>query len=237
VVLDTPEMVVVGEGQVDLKTEKIDFSMNKIPKGGIGIGGIRLGASNLAVPLKISGTLGDPALTVNPEAAALTSTPVKERPEKGLKIQLTSKRIGGIKSDTPILYRDLVIGRVYDYRLAETSAFVRIFVNIKEPYRNLNRQNSIFWNSGGFDLNISLLGAKITSESLKGILTGGISVATPDKPGDEVKDGKIFRLHEEKEKEWLEWAPRIDIHPDEVETKGKDESQAKEGISVKGLLK
>jgi paraquat-inducible protein B len=165
---------------------------------------------------------------------ALPTTPAEVRPGKGLKIQLTAKRAGVIKSGTPILYRDLTIGQVYDYQLAETSEFVQIFVSIQEPYRDLIRQNTVFWNSGGFDLNISLFGAKITSESLRGILTGGISVATPDKPGDQVRDGKIFPLHEEKEKEWLEWAPKIHIHPVKGETKGKNASRGKKGISIEG---
>jgi paraquat-inducible protein B len=168
------------------------------------------------------------------EFDALPSSPVEERPEEGLKIELTTKRIGGIKSGTPILYRDLVIGEVYDYRLAENSTFVRILVNIKDPYRRLIRQNSVFWNSGGIDLNLSLLGIKVSTESIRGILTGGISVATPDKPGAEVKDGTTFELHEEKENDWLEWAPKIDIHAGNLKTKSKGESETKEGISIKG---
>jgi paraquat-inducible protein B len=161
------------------------------------------------------------------EFDALPSIPAEQLLEKGLKIQLKTKSIGGIKTSTPILYRDLVIGRVYDYRLAKTSKFVRIFVNIKEPYKKLIRQNSVFWNSGGFDLKVGLLGAKITSESLRGILLGGIAVATPNKPGAQVKDGKIFELQEKKKDEWLEWEPRIDIQPDRVDVKNKKESRVK----------
>jgi paraquat-inducible protein B len=171
------------------------------------------------------------------EFDALPSTPREERPIEGLKIQLTTKRIGGIKSGTPILYRDLIIGEIYDYRLAETAAFVRIFVNIEKPYRKLIRQNSVFWNSGGFDLKVSLLGAKITPESIRGILTGGISVATPDEPGHEAEDGKIFELQEEQKKEWLDWAPRIDIHSGKVEPKSKEQFRTKEGVTIKGLVK
>lgn len=75
--LDTPDMVVVGDGEVDLETEQIDFSLNQVSKDGIGfgvsgVGSIGLNVSNLAEPFKISGTLGDPSLTVDTADAILT---------------------------------------------------------------------------------------------------------------------------------------------------------------------
>jgi uncharacterized protein involved in outer membrane biogenesis len=75
--LDTPGMVVAGKGQIDLRTEQIDFSLNQVSKEGIGfgvggVGSIGLNVSNLTEPLKISGTLADPSLTVDPGDAVLT---------------------------------------------------------------------------------------------------------------------------------------------------------------------
>lgn len=171
------------------------------------------------------------------EFAALPAAPREEKPEKGLNIKLKTTRIGGVKSGTPILYRDLVIGKVYDYQLSENSSFVVIFANIKEAYKNLVRQNSVFWNSGGFDLKVSLLGAKINSQSIQGLLSGGISLATPDKPGDHVSDDTIFQLHEEEEDEWLEWTPKIEIQSEKGEMKSRKESSTKEGIGFEGMLK
>jgi hypothetical protein len=45
-------------------------------------------------------------------------------------------------------------------------------------------------------------------------MSGGIAFATPDKEmGKRVKDGAAFALSESAEKDWLNWAPRISIHP------------------------
>lgn len=171
------------------------------------------------------------------EFDALPAAPREEKPEEGLNIKLKTPNIGGVKSGTPVLYRNLIIGEVYDYQLADDSSAVIIFVNIKKDYANLIRKNSVFWNSGGFDLKVSLLGAKINSQSIRGLLTGGISLATPEKPGERVSEGAFFKLQGERKDEWLEWSPKIEIQSGKSDMKSREESDPQNGIGFQEVLK
>jgi AsmA family protein len=66
-VVDTPEMIVSGKGEINLNTEAIDIRFDPKPKGvGVqGIGTLSLSMSELTKPLKLSGTLAEPALGVD----------------------------------------------------------------------------------------------------------------------------------------------------------------------------
>jgi uncharacterized protein involved in outer membrane biogenesis len=73
-VFDTKRMSVVGDGEVDLKTEELDISMKPLTKKGIGINGvgkISLSVSELAKPFKVSGTLANPTLGMDPSWAVI----------------------------------------------------------------------------------------------------------------------------------------------------------------------
>ncbi|WP_020676817.1 MlaD family protein [Geopsychrobacter electrodiphilus] len=164
------------------------------------------------------------------EFEALSSPAVSDNLGEGLRLQIKSPRLGAMKIGTQIMYREVTIGEVYNFKLSETAQFVRLLVFIEEPYKNLIRKNSVFWNAGGFDLNVSLFGAKITTESIKGILTGGIGVATPEDPAEVVQDGAVFELREKQQGEWLEWAPSIDVMG------GKNEGRSHEAPKKKKTL-
>jgi AsmA family protein len=74
-VFDTSTTSVVGEGNINLKTEQLDISLKPSPKEGVGasgIGRISLSLNELARPLKLGGTLAKPSLTIDPTQAALT---------------------------------------------------------------------------------------------------------------------------------------------------------------------
>lgn len=74
-VFDTGRMGVIGEGKIDLKSEKLDLSLKPVPKGGVGFSGLgKLGLSlgELAKPFKLGGTLAEPSLAIDPRQAAIT---------------------------------------------------------------------------------------------------------------------------------------------------------------------
>jgi uncharacterized protein involved in outer membrane biogenesis len=74
--LDTSYLTVVGEGTVNLKTEELDFAFKPLTKDTLGSkGGVDLGLGDLSKPLKLTGTLAEPALHVS---AAETSLAVGE---------------------------------------------------------------------------------------------------------------------------------------------------------------
>jgi uncharacterized protein involved in outer membrane biogenesis len=74
-VLDTSTMSVVGDGVINLKTEELNLSLKPVPKEGvdtIGLGKLGLNLGELAKPFKLSGTLANPSLAVDPTQAAIT---------------------------------------------------------------------------------------------------------------------------------------------------------------------
>jgi hypothetical protein len=72
--LNTDYMVVVGEGEINLKTERLNLSLKPVPKEGIGTrvtGRLTVSLSELTRPFKLGGTLAHPSLAVDPTQTAM----------------------------------------------------------------------------------------------------------------------------------------------------------------------
>jgi hypothetical protein len=73
--LNTEYMVVVGEGDIDLKTERLNLSLKPVPKEGIGTrytGRLNVSLNALTSPFKLGGTLAHPSLAIDPTQTAIT---------------------------------------------------------------------------------------------------------------------------------------------------------------------
>jgi len=66
--LDTAQTTLVSLGDIDFKTEKINFGLEPKPKGA----GIRFSLKGLSQPFRLRGTLVKPYLVLDPEQTALT---------------------------------------------------------------------------------------------------------------------------------------------------------------------
>jgi len=62
----TPDSIIVGGGQIDLATEKIDIGIQPTPKQG------RINLGILTKPFRLGGTLASPAMQIDPTATAMT---------------------------------------------------------------------------------------------------------------------------------------------------------------------
>jgi len=62
-VVDTPDMNVIGEGQVNLRDETLDLALKPYSKGGAA--GFSLSLGELAKPFKLGGTLSNPSLEMD----------------------------------------------------------------------------------------------------------------------------------------------------------------------------
>ena len=74
-VLDTKYMSVIGEGSLNFANQAIDISLMPVPKQGIdikGIGKLNLSLGELTKPFKLSGTINDPHLAIDPTQTAIT---------------------------------------------------------------------------------------------------------------------------------------------------------------------
>jgi hypothetical protein len=66
--LNTDDMVVVGEGEINLKTERLNLSFKSVPKGGFGThatGKLTVSLDELTRPFKLGGTLAHPSLALD----------------------------------------------------------------------------------------------------------------------------------------------------------------------------
>ena len=80
-VFDTERMSVVGDGEIDLKTEKLNIGLKPSPKESAGTGTagkIQQSLTDLANPFRLAGTLANPSLAVDPTQAAVTATQIAE---------------------------------------------------------------------------------------------------------------------------------------------------------------
>ncbi len=164
-------------------------------------------------------------ITVQPVKSRSTEKPMKffigleEKPlidktDKGFSISLTASRLSSIKTGDPVYYRQVKVGSVVGYELADTADQILVHLSIRNRFKPLIRENSKFWHASGVAVDISLFGTStIRTESLESIIAGGIAFATPDndKMGKILSPGSFFVLHDEPKPEWAKWNPIIHL--------------------------
>ena len=131
---------------------------------------------------------------------------------EGTDFTLQASKRGSLQRGQPILYREITVGRILDVFLAPNASHVVVHARIHAPYDRLVRANSVFWNASGVDVDIGLFrGAKIRTNSLSSILSGGIAFATPDELATRAVAGTIFPLNDRAEDRWFQWTPSIPL--------------------------
>ncbi|HDM79235.1 MAG TPA: AsmA family protein [Deltaproteobacteria bacterium] len=68
-VCDTGEMTVIGEGLINLKTERVDITLEPTPKKGVA--GVSLSLNELVKPFRLGGTLAHPRLVLDSTRGAM----------------------------------------------------------------------------------------------------------------------------------------------------------------------
>lgn len=162
------------------------------------------------------------------------SRPANMTVNEGLNLIMETDRLGSLGYDKPVYYRQVQVGHTTGYELSPTGQNVLIYLNIHEPYVNLIRENTKFWNTSGLRIKGGLMTEmKISTESLAAIIGGGISFSTPDKKemGNRITNGHHFILHNDPDDKWLNWSPALEIgnFPDRLLQKIKKNDTKGEG--------
>ncbi len=162
---------------------------------------------------------GGPYISLEPgkgssrhEYTALKETPavIAERP--GLNIVLEAGDLFSLNPGDPVYYRRIKVGEVTGVRLSPTFQKVLLNIIIDKPFASIIRQNTKFWNASGIHVSGGIFsGISVSTESLEGLMAGGISLATPnnDSMGSSVKEGHHFTLYREAEDSWTTWNPNL----------------------------
>ncbi|HFF2940336.1 TPA: MlaD family protein, partial [Vibrio cholerae] len=124
---------------------------------------------------------------------------------------LQSEKRGSVSVGTPILYRDIEVGKVIDVRLGEFADRVITTIRIAPQYTYLLRQNSVFWNVSGLDMSIGITGANVKAGTFDSMLRGGITFATPEQKQltPAAPEGHTFYLYPQAQEEWTKWRTPI----------------------------
>lgn len=130
----------------------------------------------------------------------------------GLSLTLRAPSLASLKEGRSVFYREIPIGEVTGFELADNAKHVNIYLHIDPYYAPLVKTNTVFWNATGIDFDFGWFsGAQLRTGSVQSLIAGGIALATPDLPGEDVSDGTVFDLHDSPRKEWYQWAPAIPL--------------------------
>jgi paraquat-inducible protein B len=109
----------------------------------------------------------------------LSAPPFITYNKEGTRIALRTENLGSLDVGSPIYYNKINVGEVTSYRLNADTESIDVFIYVHEPYDNLIKSNTRFWNASGIELEISATGISTRMESITSLLIGGIGFETP----------------------------------------------------------
>ena len=115
----------------------------------------------------------------------------------GLRVTLKAPRLASLNRGSPVYYRQLEVGQVESYRLAEDASEVEIGLFIRSEYAHLVHRGSRFWNASGVSIQGGISGVNVELESLASLIAGGVSFYTPpsQQQTPQAEDGNEFKLY------------------------------------------
>ncbi len=105
--------------------------------------------------------------------------PVLETNVPGHTFLLKASELGSISLGAPIFYRDLDVGTVLGWDIADMAASVTIHAFVRAPYDSYVHDETRFWDASGVSLKLGGAGIGLQVESLRAVLLGGIAFDTP----------------------------------------------------------
>jgi paraquat-inducible protein B len=93
---------------------------------------------------------------------------------------LKAKKLGSISLGSPVFFRDLNVGEVLGWDIADMAEYVTIRAFVRTPYDTYVHDQTRFWNASGVSVKLEGAGVAVQMESLKALLLGGIAFETPE---------------------------------------------------------
>jgi paraquat-inducible protein B len=132
----------------------------------------------------------------------LEDPPLIARNEPGSTFLVRAERLGSISLGSPVFFRDLTVGTVLGWDVADMAEYITIHAFIRAPYDRYVRQDSRFWNASGVSLTMGAEGVQLQLESLRALLLGGIAFETPPtvvQASAQVAANTLFQLYPTRE--------------------------------------
>jgi len=106
--------------------------------------------------------------------------PILQANVPGHTFVLKAKRLGSISLGSPVFFRDLNVGEVLGWDIADMAEYVTIRTFVRAPYDGYVHDETRFWNASGVSVKLGAAGVDVQLESLKALLLGGIAFDTPE---------------------------------------------------------
>jgi paraquat-inducible protein B len=103
----------------------------------------------------------------------------------GKEFILKSEDLGSLTPGSPIYFRGLRVGQVLSFELNADAQGVSIPFFVQDPFAELVRDNSRFWNVSGITGTLTASGISVSTQSLASLISGGVTFQTPSKAMDE----------------------------------------------------
>lgn len=140
----------------------------------------------------------------------LANEPVVDTFEPGgVQITLQADDASSVVPGSPISYRDIRIGGIYEVELASDGSSVEFGGYVRPDYKHLIRGDAKFWKFDGLKVEVGIGGVTVDVGPVETLLIPGVAMAIPSPPGDVVENGHRFLLADEAEENWLSWKPYL----------------------------
>src|SRR5271166_92112 len=115
---------------------------------------------------------------------------------------LKAERLGSISVGSPVFFRDLSVGEVLGWDIADMAEYVTIRAFVRAPYDSYVHDETRFWNASGVSVQLAGAGIDVQMESLKALLLGGIAFETPttEKPTQVSLENHVFPLFRDQQR-------------------------------------
>jgi len=110
-----------------------------------------------------------------------------------------------------VLFRGIEVGTVTGFYLGDMADRVNVTLRVSKKYAYLVRDNSVFWQASGYNLQFGLTGGSFKSGTFQQFIRGGIAFATPPSTpvAPKAASGHHFLLNPEEPKDWQAWGTAI----------------------------
>ena len=184
----------INKNAATLASEGTSFWVVRPRLGFTGVSG--LGTLLSGAYIGVDAPEGEPSSTAvsKTEFVGLESPPEVTYDRPGRRFELKASTLGSLDVGSPIYYRQIQVGRVIGYQLAEDGDSVTVQVFVDAPNDRFIKTDTRFWNASGVDLTVNAEGLKVRTQSLISVAVGGIAFDTVDTRSAPADAGHQYQL-------------------------------------------
>ena len=127
----------------------------------------------------------------------LEEIPLITTDDAGTRVTLITSDLGSLGRGSPIYYQGILAGEVLGYELAGDAKSVYVYGFVRDPFDQLLKGNSRFWNVSGLDVSLGADGVDVKTASMTSLMFGGIAFDTPNSLEHSLSDVSdlVYTLH------------------------------------------